>query len=107
MRERARPKVAGRPLGEPGANRVQVDVSQGDAEMVAVQGGREEAVLPQVTAPLPLMIQADRVFIVRAAQSPGQRTVVFGDGDQVDMVPHQAPAEHPQAMPLAMMPQQR
>ena len=36
MRERARPKVAGCLFGEPGANRVQVDISQGDAEMVAV-----------------------------------------------------------------------
>ena len=107
MRERARPKVGGRLFGEPGANRVQIDVSQGDAEMVAVQGGREEAILPQVTASFPLVIQVDRVFIMCAAQSAGQRTLVLGDGDQVDVVRHQAPAEHPQAVPLGVMAQER
>ena len=74
--------------------------------MVAVQRRREEAVLAQMTAWFPPRTQVSRVFIMRTVQSPGRRTFLLGDGDQVDMVRQQALAEHSQAVPLGMMPQE-
>ena len=90
MRTRAGPGVIRRLARHRRADRVAFDVGERRDEMMIVQGAREKSVLPEMPAASVETVDVLRVDQVRAADGAGERILVGGRGDQVDVVRHEA-----------------
>ena len=80
-----------------GTDRIALRIGQGGPEVEPVERAGEEAVLPEVSGPARADVVVLGVTAVDATQQDGQRVLVFRDGDEVDVIGHQAEADDPDA----------
>lgn len=103
---RARPSPILRPIDQFRPNRVELDISHGEAQMSVVQGAGVEPALPQVALPAVSTIDDPRISLVRFGQSRTETTLIGRQEDQVDVVRHQAPRQHIDSGSAAAFPYQ-
>ena len=93
-------------VGEAGADGVEVGVGQRFDQVRGADGTGVEAVLPKVAAGSAEAIGAQGVGVMGLAESFGHGVEMGGDGDDVDVVRHQAPAEDGEAVLIALAAQE-
>ena len=93
----ARPLVLFGLLGHAGADGVEFDVGEGADEVGFGEGARVEAVLPEVSGAAAAGIDHLGVAAVGAAEEDGEGVFAVGDGDEVDVVGHEAVGEEADA----------
>jgi hypothetical protein len=69
------------------------------------QRRRKEAILPQVPDRVALRIPFQGVARMRLAEGQSQRFCMAGDGNEMDVIAHQAPSQDAQSVPLGMFAQ--
>lgn len=90
-----------------GTDGVSLDVTDGSPEVVFIEGGGKKAILPEVAGSFVEAVDVSRVEVVGSADGAGQGVDSRGDGDQVDVVAHQAIAEDREAVEVALRFEQR
>ena len=98
----AGPGISAGDPAEAGADRVALDVAHGQQAMRIVHGIGVKAILPQMAAAAVEAVDVLGVEPMGSADRLGQGFGVLGDGDQVDVVVHEAVAEDAHAIPLAL-----
>ena len=91
MRPGAAPGVVLGVLHQPRRHRVHLDIAGCGEKMGQVHGEGGKTFLPEVAAPVFTKVDAAGVAAVGLADGPRQGVFAGGDGDQVDVVRHQAP----------------
>lgn len=84
-------------LDHAGADGVEFDVGEGADEVGFGEGAGVEAVLPEVAGAVAAGIDHLGVAAVGAAEEDGEGVLVFGDGDEVDVIGHEAEGEEADA----------
>lgn len=98
----ARPVVSSGAVDEAGADRIEVDVGESFDQVRLSDRARVEPVLPQMPAAPAEAVGAQGKAVVGLADGLGHRIVAGRDGDEVDVVGHQAPAEHVESVLAAL-----
>ena len=80
-----------RPVAQPGANGIELDVAEADIEAPLVERDRAEAALPEGAAPALALVDLQGVAAVRLAERGGEAAGARRNEQQVDVVRHQAP----------------
>lgn len=73
-----------------GPNGIPFDVARGRKEIVIIENERGETPLPQVPAPLLAEVDASRVASMGLANGPAQSILRGRNGDEVDVIGHEA-----------------
>ena len=92
MRPSAAPRIIARFANEARGDRVHFNVPCRCQEMAFIHGERSKSFLPQMPSPLFAAIDAPGVPPVRFADGTGKAVHAGGDGNEVNMVWHQAPS---------------
>ncbi len=85
-----------------GSNGVKIHVMQRGQQMRRLQRAGEKAVLPQVSTPVLAAVQFERILRVGLPDGEGERILALGNGDQVNVIRHQAPSENTDAVTLRL-----
>ena len=101
MRPRARPGIILRNRHHAAPHRVHLHVAHRRVQVPLVQDARKEAPLPQVARRVALAVEILGVEHVDGVEEPGQRLLPAGNGDQVDVIRHQAVGPDVEAVPGA------
>jgi len=98
MHSRTRPLVPPRLAADLRPNRVKLDVSHRQQEMLLVKRARVESALPEMPAALVKPVDVLRVSKVRSPHGLGQRVLGLRYPDNVNVIAHQTIADDVQAV---------
>ncbi len=71
--------------------------------VIFIHGIRNEPALPEIASPVVRMVDHGRIFAMDLADPPGKAFGPVRDGDEMDMIIHQAVAPDIEAMPMAFI----
>jgi len=107
MRPSARPLIFFSVDYDAGANRIPLNIPNSRIQMTFVQRARRKSTLPQKTAPALAKVDSPRIASVRVANRTCQGVSRLGNGNDMDMIVHEAIGPYRHAVNPGILRQQR